>query len=251
MPKPSTSWGGVADWYDRLLTDNKDTYQREVILPHLLRLMAIRHGETVLDLACGQGFFTASFLREGAKVVGADIAPELVALAKKNLPKEARLHVAASHDVRQVASETMDKVVIILAIQNIEDVKGTLAECARVLKPGGVLHLVMNHPAFRVPKRSAWGWDKDGTQYRRIDGYLTETKEKIEMHPGGKPGTLTLSFHRPLQFYAKALVRAGFALTDMEEWISHKKSDSGPRAPAENKARKEIPLFLYLQAKKT
>ncbi len=248
MPKPSTSWGGVADWYDRLLKDNKDTYQREVVLPHLLRLMEIAHGDVVLDLACGQGFFAAAFLREGAKVIGADIAPELIALAKKSLPKEARLHVAPSHRVTQVKEGTVDKVAIVLAIQNIDDARGTFQECARVLKPGGALHIVMNHPAFRVPKRSAWGWDKDGTQYRRVDGYLTEAKEKIEMHPGGKPEAHTLSFHRPLQFYVKALVRAGFAVTDMEEWISHKKSDSGPRAAAENKARKEIPLFLYLQA---
>jgi SAM-dependent methyltransferase len=250
MPKPTTSWGGVADWYDRLLKDNKDSYQREVILPHLLRLMAIKHGDTVLDLACGQGFFAASFLREGAKIIGADISPELVALAKKNLPKEARLHVAASHAVTQVKDGGIDKVAIVLAIQNIEDVKGTFAECGRVLKPGGTLHVVMNHPAFRIPKRSAWGWDKDGSQYRRVDGYLTESREKIEMHPGGKPGTHTVSLHRPLQFYVKALVRAGFSVTDMEEWISHKKSDSGPRAPAENKARREIPLFLYFQATK-
>jgi hypothetical protein len=33
----------------------------------------------------------------------------------------------------------------------------------------------------------------------------------------------------------------------IEEWISHKNSDSGPRAEAENSARKEIPLFMALE----
>jgi hypothetical protein len=37
----------------------------------------------------------------------------------------------------------------------------------------------------------------------------------------------------------------------MEEWPSHKQSTSGPRAPAENTARKEIPMFLALRAVKT
>jgi hypothetical protein len=36
----------------------------------------------------------------------------------------------------------------------------------------------------------------------------------------------------------------------MEEWESHKKSQPGPRAKAEDQARKEIPLFLYLEAVK-
>ena len=37
----------------------------------------------------------------------------------------------------------------------------------------------------------------------------------------------------------------------MEEWPSHKVSTSGPRAPAENVARKEIPMFLALRAVKS
>jgi hypothetical protein len=36
----------------------------------------------------------------------------------------------------------------------------------------------------------------------------------------------------------------------LEEWPSHKTSTSGPRAAAENTARKEIPMFLALRAVK-
>jgi hypothetical protein len=35
----------------------------------------------------------------------------------------------------------------------------------------------------------------------------------------------------------------------LEEWISNKKSQPGKRAKAENRSRKEIPLFLALRAK--
>ena len=35
----------------------------------------------------------------------------------------------------------------------------------------------------------------------------------------------------------------------MEEWISNKKSEPGKRAKAENRSRKEIPLFLALRSK--
>jgi hypothetical protein len=39
---------------------------------------------------------------------------------------------------------------------------------------------------------------------------------------------------------------SGFALVDMEEWISNKVSTPGRRAEAENIARNEIPLFMSL-----
>jgi len=68
------------------------------------------------------------------------------------------------------------------------------------------------------------------------------------MHPSDESSEYTLTFHRPLQFYFKLLAKAGFAVTRLEEWISHKQSQQGKRAAAENLARKEIPLFLFIEA---
>lgn len=253
MAKEPTSWDDVAEWYDRLLGEG-DTFQAKVILPNLLRLLGLRDGERVVDLACGQGFFSYALAAEGAKVTGVDVAGELVAIAKKRAPKSPKgapsFHVSPSHDVKVLPDGCADKIVIVLAIQNIDDVKGTFAECGRLLAAGGSLHLVMNHPSFRVPKGSSWAWDKNGDQYRRVDKYLTEAKVRIAMRPGADPGLETISFHRPLQFYVKALAKAGFCVTNLEEWISHKKSDSGPRAAEENRARKEIPMFMYLEARR-
>ena len=90
----------------------------------------------------------------------------------------------------------------------------------------------------------------EGVQYRRVERYLSELHIPIQMHPGADPREKTLSFHRPLQSYAKALASAGFAIARIEEWNSHKKSQPGPHAKAEDLARKEIPLFLLLEAKK-
>lgn len=253
MADEQTSWGGVADWYDRLL-GHEDTFQGKVILPNLLRLLALKPSERILDLACGQGFFSYAMASQGVTVVAADISAELVALAKKQtktFPKaKVSFHVAPANDLKPIADASVDRVVVVLAIQNIEDVKGTFAEAQRVLKPGGTMHVVLNHPSFRVPKGSSWAWDKNGAQYRRIDKYLVESKVKIQMRPGSDESVVTVSFHRPLQFFVKALAKAGFVVSNLEEWTSHKHSDSGPRAEEENRARKEIPMFMYLEAKK-
>lgn len=245
----STSWGGVAEWYDRLL-GGAGTFQQEVILPNLLRLMAITKGEKIADIACGQGFFSAAFLKAGAEVIGADLAEELIAKARQNVP-HAKFFAAPSDRLDELKDGWADHATMILAIQNMENDRAAVAECARVLRHGGKLHLVLNHPAFRIPKRSAWGWDYEAKrQYRRLDGYLTESRTNIAMAPGSDPKLQTISFHRPLQHYVKILSKAGLAVTGLEEWLSDRKSDSGPRAAEENRTRREFPLFLYLQATK-
>ena len=111
-----------------------------------------------------------------------------------------------------IEDKRVDKISIILAIQNIENLAGTLSECSRILKQNGKLFIVMNHPAFRIPQKSHWGFDeKNKIQYRRLDAYMSDSKAEIEMRPGMKTGEKTFSFHRPLQVYFKALKRTDFA----------------------------------------
>lgn len=246
-----TSWGNVADWYDKMLEGKENTYQKTVILPNIIRLMNIKKGETILDLACGTGFFTREFFKKGAKAIGADISPELIKIANKNSPKEITYFVLPADNLGSIKDKTIDKIALILAIQNTENISGVFSECSRVLKDGGKMFLVMNHPAFRIPKKSEWGFEeKNKIQYRRVDEYMSESKIKIEMHPGNNRGESTISFHRPLQVYFKMLKKNSFCVSGLEEWISDKKSRPGPRSASEDKARKEFPMFLFIEAEK-
>lgn len=254
-----TSWGNVAGWYDDLLEKEQKNYQKDLILPNLLRLVDPQKGDKILDVACGQGLFSIEFAKKGADVIGLDIAPELIEIAKSKIKnpspggQKSKIEFAVSpaDNLKPVASGWADKATIVLAIQNIENLNGTFEECARVLKPGGRLFIVMNHPAYRIPKASSWGWSEtEKVQYRRIDKYMSESRSEMQMHPGQKPSEITVSFHRPLQVYFKSLRRAGFAVAGFEEWISNRKSEKGPRAKAEDKARAEIPLFLMMEAVK-
>jgi ubiquinone/menaquinone biosynthesis C-methylase UbiE len=246
----TTSWGRVARWYDEAV-ESKGSYQRDLILPNLLRLMEIQKGERILDLACGQGFFARAFRGAGGKVAASDISREMLAVARKKSGREIEYYAAPAHSLHFLKNERIDKIAIVLAIQNIENLNKTIAECARVLRAGGKLYLVMNHPAFRIPRNSSWGFDESTrVQYRRVDQYLSNRKIEIDIHPGKKAGEQTVSFHRPLQTYVKALAKHNFCIRRLEEWSSRRKSQKGPRAQAEDTARKEIPLFLTIEAQK-
>lgn len=252
-----TSWGKVANWYDSLV-ENEDSYQRRLILPNLLRLIDLKKGDVILDLACGQGFFAREFVKLGAKVIGVDVSNELIAIAKKypsNLTikqfnnREVEYHVSEANNLSFLHAGFVDKVLIVLSLQNIDNVNEVIREASRVLKHRGKLFIVLNHPAFRIPKDSSWGWDDTKKiQYRRLDSYLSEAKETIQMHPGEKPWEKTISFHRSLQYYFKLLTKNGLLISRLEEWNSHKTSEEGPKKAAEDRARHEFPLFLLLEA---
>ncbi len=243
-------------------------YQKTLILPNLLRLMNIKSGEKILDIGSGPGFFANEFAKKDAAVVGIELSKSLVEEAKKKYP-DVKFHAGSAESMSFLTGAGCDKAVATLALQNMDNPHKVLAECARVLKTSGKLYIVMTHPAFRVLKNSEWGWDPapesatrsrygassvGGRMYRKIYAYLSESKEKITMHPSmeqaGAPEGYTVSFHRPLQTYFKLLKNSGFAVTTLEEWESNKKSEPGPRAKAEDVARREIPLFLFLEAEK-
>jgi len=243
-----TSWGKVADWYGSYL-EKGNSYHTEVVLPHLTRVLSLTKGEHVLDLACGQGFFSRAFAKTGAHVVGADIAEELIEAARKQ-GGDVTYHVAPASQLSFAKDGEFSTVVCVLALQNIEDLAAVCREVKRVLQKGGRFVMVCNHPAFRVLKRSSWQFDEEkNIQYRRVDGYLSGAKVEVDMHPGKHTKIETISYHRSLQDFFKALTAQSFAVTKLEEWISHRESGKGPRQQAEDTARKEIPLFMMLEAR--
>ena len=156
-------------------------------MPNLVRLVAPRKGLRVLDIACGQGFFTRAFREAGATADGVDIAPELIAIARARSGSGGLFLVAPADNLSFAKDASYDVATSVLAIQNIKNLAGGIREAARVLVSGGRFIVVMNHPAFRVPKRSDWDFDEtEKTQYRRVGRYLSAFETKIDMHPGKK-----------------------------------------------------------------
>jgi len=246
--KKDTSWNKVADWYDELLKKN-DSYQAKVIVPNLLRVLDLKKGEQVYDMACGQGYFSNIFAHLGAQVVASDISKKLIEKAKEDTKEKVSFYITHAHRAQFLKDKTIDTIVIVLAIQNIDNVNDVLVEAKRVLKDDGRIVFVLNHPAFRVPQASDWNF-LNGVQSRIVSKYLSESKLTIDMTPGEKnikKKITTISFHRSLQYYVKLFSKNGFAITRLEEWISHKQSGTGPRQIAEDKARKEIPMFMCLE----
>ncbi len=250
LHQKNTSWDNVSSWYDEHLGDT-DTLQAKVIAPNLLRILDPKKGLHFLDLACGQGYFLKMAHEKGADVVGIDLSAKLLARAKENYPK-GKYVIAPAHNTGQ-KNESFDTVFTVLAFENIMNIDEVVGEIVRVLKNDGKFVLVLLHPAFRIPKHADWGFDESKkVQYRKVEKYLSEISIPIEQTPfKGKKSVTTTTFHRPLQWYMKIFRKHSLVISGMEEWISHKISQPGPRQKAEDSARKEFPMFICLELKKS
>jgi len=141
-------------------------------------------GEVLVDLACGGGLMAPHVARLGYRHVGVDVG-------------EASLRVAAAHGVVPVVGSVLavpladgcaDVVVAGEILEHVEDDVAVLAECARLLRPGGTLVI-------------------DALAATRIGRLLTVTL--AERLPGGPPRGI----HDPALFVDRArLIAAAEAL---------------------------------------
>jgi len=243
-----TSWQKVAPWYNRITEHGQGHYYHQhVVIPGVIRLLALDQHSKILDLACGNGVLAKS-LPKGIEYFGVDIAPALINAAQKS--DQDHKHKYLVSDVTKPFQAPVDftEAVMILSLQNIKDPAKALQNASLHLKTGSIFVIILNHPAFRIPRQSAWGTDTDRKiQYRRVDKYMSPMVIPINMNPGDRNSEVTMSYHFPISDYSKMLKDAGFVIEEIEEWTSDKESE-GSAARMENRSRSEIPLFLAIKA---
>ena len=245
-------WESVAQWYDGMVGDAGSRIHQSIALSWVLKQLALKKGETILDIGCGQGVLSSSVSACGANYIGIDNSRTMIAQAQRRHGKEGTFIVGdITHPVsaRGLSRNAFDACLFLLSIQDIRSAHQAISTAASLLKPGGRMVIFMTHPAFRVPRQSGWGYDqRRKLVYRRVDSYLSPLDVPMRAHfTTGK--TLTRSYHRPLSYYINALAEAGIAILYTEEIpINDEATTSADKS--EKRAHREIPLFFALVGKK-
>lgn len=249
MEKRETSWNKVTKWYGEIVGEKGHFFHQTVVLPGVMKLLDLKSGDRLLDIACGQGVLARRLPGE-VTYTGVDMASGLIAEAKKMDMSKKHRYVVADVTKNVPVTEKFNKAAIVLALQNIKEPEKTIGITGEKLVQGGKLVIVLNHPCFRIPRQTSWEVDKENKmQYRRINRYMSPLEIPINMHPGDKNSPVTWSFHRPIEDYSEMLSNNGFLIEKIEEWTSNKKSE-GKAANMENRARDEFPMFMAILAVK-
>jgi 2-polyprenyl-6-hydroxyphenyl methylase/3-demethylubiquinone-9 3-methyltransferase len=99
---------------------------------------------TVVDVGCGGGLLSEGMARAGANVIGIDLAPAVLEVARLHL-YESGLRVDYRETSVEALAETLagqcDVVTCLEMLEHVPDPGSVIAACARLLKPGGKLFL--------------------------------------------------------------------------------------------------------------
>ena len=147
-----TTIAGRYDFITRLLSYGRDqAWKRD-----LIARAGIRPGERVLDLAAGTGDLALAARALGAIVVGLDLAPRMLRLARAKPHATAVRFVVGDMTALPVPAASVDVVTTGYGLRNVPDLDRAIAEIARVLRPGGrFLSLDFEKPAS-APWRQAY-----------------------------------------------------------------------------------------------
>lgn len=139
----------IADRYDLitvLLSFGLDArWKRRVVA-----LASPRPGHRVLDLACGTGDLTFGAAAAGAQVVGLDVTFRMLELARL---RGAGRPTWIQGDMQSLPfpDASFDIVTTGYGLRNVPDLRGSIGEIRRVLRPGGMLvSLDFNRPSNRL-----------------------------------------------------------------------------------------------------
>jgi ubiquinone/menaquinone biosynthesis C-methylase UbiE len=135
----------------------KDNPTRKFISNLIIREIANCKNKLILDAGCGAGNDTAKIARKARFIVGIDITPEMIEIARKNPARKNSksknlLFQVDNMEKIQFKDNSFDMITSIFSLMYVENLGKVFVEFKRVLKDGGEVLIVVPHPARRLIK---------------------------------------------------------------------------------------------------
>ncbi|MBI1278866.1 MAG: methyltransferase domain-containing protein [Anaerolineaceae bacterium] len=203
-------------------------WQTTLIAPMVERMLNIQAGETVLDIACGNGQFSRRLLELGASVVASDFSTKLIELAKGRTTEHIeriRYHVVDATDEAQLLAlagadqQRFDAAVCNNALMDMPVIEPLFRAVAKLLKPNGRFVFSIMHPCFNGLAISMSpelpDYAQTPTYSVKISRYLSWEATKgtaIREQPREQ-----YYWHRPLHVLLNAAFENGLVMDRLEE----------------------------------
>lgn len=223
------SWEHLAGWW---LEEVSDSAYGEVVTPLLIEVLeGVDRGGVVADLGAGNGRVIPEVATTlAAQVVGVELVHDLAQRADAPV-------VVSRLPVIPFVAGSLDGAYAVLVLEHLEDHEAFFTETARVVRPGGFLAVVSNHPVWTAPGSTPIA-DHDGEILWRPGRYF---QSAATTEPAG--GSEVVFHHRSMAEILNAAASAGWDLQVMVERPHHDEgADPGvPRLVGIRWARRKQP----------
>lgn len=207
-------WDAAAEGWVDFVRTGKDYWRDGVNNPAAFGLIGSIKGKTVLDLACGEGYNTRILAHKGAKATGIDHSEKMISLARaeeRREPLGIRYYRMDASRLNNISDSSFDLVTCFMALHDIENYEGAVAEVARVLKHNGLFVFSIMHPCFEDMMIN-------GVRTNAAERYFDKVQHSVNwnMKRLTKPFK-TVSFHRSLTDYSRVLAKTGLLISRLVE----------------------------------
>ncbi len=219
-------WNTNAAWWDDQVGDGNE-FQTYLIEPATERLLEIRPGDLILDIACGAGRFARRMAELGGHVIAIDHSTEFIERARARTPKHVSIeyHIADAADTAALlafGTGRFDKAVCTMALMDMAQIQPLLRALKQMLKPTGHFVFSVTHPCFHSASNQRFtelSEEESGRHSFRsgvkVSSYLTSFAKKTEGIVGQPMPQFF--FHRPLHVLLQSCFDAGFVIDGLEE----------------------------------
>jgi SAM-dependent methyltransferase len=221
-------WDAKAEFWDGLMGEDGNEFYRAVVRPAQSALLALQPGETLLDLACGSGLASREWSSVAARVVGCDVSPNMIDLARRRAEAagfaniEYRVVDATDEaELRALGTDRFDAVLCSMALMDIPAIVPLMRATHSLLKHDGrfvfaLMHPCFNHQGARVIEDLV---EHDALVQPRFGIQVTAYRDVPPQRGLGAPGEPEphYYFHRTLARLFGAAFGAGFVLDGLEE----------------------------------
>jgi len=156
--KSASSYDEIAGMYHVLWAD----WYLPAAMPALECLFFSRTptGARVLDLCCGSGHVTKELISRGYRVTGVDKSPELIELARRDLPgTDLRVQDATDLHLEEQYDAVLSTFDSLNHILNLDDLRKVFLGVHAILKPGGLFLFDMNLEEAYSTDQQQWTVD--------------------------------------------------------------------------------------------
>ena len=250
------AWEKNASFWDDRMGEGND-FVEVLIWPPTERFLNLQAGESVIDIACGNGLYARRLASKGAEVVAFDFSEEMIRYAVQRSEEYSQTIEYLVMDATDEAAllslgeRKFDAAICSMALFDIVDIAPLFRALGHILKEDGRFVFSMMHPCFNSPHATlmAEQVDFEGdlvTQYSvKVKGYLSPTiKKGVAIMGQPKP---QIYFHRPLQDVFAPGFEAGFILDALEERAFPAEHPSGRDALSWGGNFHEIPPVLVVR----
>lgn len=176
----------------------------------LLRWLDPNPGEKILDVGCGDGFYTERIARKGAEATGIDIHKKAIMRARNRASGRKLYFMEMNAEELDFPENYFDKVISFCVIEHLQNDEKTLQQIARLLRPGG--RLFLSADSLSCPEIRAEEKESHRRRYRVNQFYDREVVSSKLQQAGLKLERSQFVLSSPL---ALTLARFSWKLDDL------------------------------------